>query len=203
MAFHLCGLWVPGGDAVGGLLMRRYPLEPFFALTGWTLSDVQDIVACNGSEWRKRKAEGLTEQAADRVACAAGFAPLNIWPDFGMDPCEECGEPYPPSHPRRRFCSVRCADRNGKRRRYRTDPATRARKLARKAAYNDDCRDYKNAAERRRYWSDPERERARKRRKPQVRRGTLAETSGPGLAGNENRDLADTPGLEVADRAGR
>ena len=173
--------------------MRRYPLEPFFALTRWTLSDVQDVAGCNADEWRKRKTEGVTEQIADRIACAAGLVPQVVWPDFGLLPCDECGTPFARTHPRRRFCSRTCVSRRWQRSKYRSDAEFReAEKAARRQRYAE-CAEYEKARQRR-YRS----------KKPQVRRAKVGtETSGPGLAGNENRDLADTPGLEVADRAGR
>lgn len=125
--------------------MRRYPLEPFLSLTGWTLSQVQDVVACNGSEWRKRKAEGVTELTADRIACAAGLHPHAIWPEM-LDhaladvskACEECGAMFvpPPKVPYKRFCERTCQARNAARRRYHADPDNRAKMQARARQYH-------------------------------------------------------------------
>ena len=153
--------------------VRRYPLEPFLALTRWTFSDVQAVVPCNGGEWRKRKAFGVTELTADRIACAAGLAPLNVWPDFGHRPCEECGEPFPPTSPLRRFCGRNCQARNAGRRRYERDPVYRERARASARRYHDETAEYRRAQRRRRYWENAEKERAEARARYRRQRAEL------------------------------
>ena len=144
-------------------MSRRYPLEPFFALTRWSLSDVQDLAGCNASEWRIRKAEGVTEFVADRIACAAGFHPHEVWPemldhainDLPDRDCDECGQSFIPARPSiQRFCSRRCYRRFHARastRRIRATPEGAAKNRERRRRYYAENADYERARERRRY----------------------------------------------------
>ena len=145
--------------------MRRYPLEPFLSLTGWTLSQVQDVVACNGSEWRKRKAEGVTELTADRIACAAGFHPHTIWPemldhaiaDLPDRRCDECDERFVPAPKARRdvrFCSKLCNKRYHYRKRYAEEIGARERERSQR--FYAENAEYVRAQKRRRYWQQRE-----------------------------------------------
>jgi hypothetical protein len=143
--------------------VRRYPLEPFVTVTRWTLSQIQDVAPCNGSEWRQRKALGLTELAADRVACAAGFHPHEIWPemldhaiaDLPDRSCDECSVVFVPNRPSiQRFCSRRCYRRYHARateRRRRATPEGAARNRDRRRRYYAENAEYERARERQRY----------------------------------------------------
>lgn len=140
-------------------MSHRYPLDPLVALTGWTLTDVRRLAPCNGTEWRTRQEAGVTSYIADRIACAAGYHPHEVWPEMARHEfeelsreCEECGELFLPSHKARkdvRFCSKRCGRRFSYRKRYYE--ATGERERARKRREYAECADYYRAAARRRY----------------------------------------------------
>lgn len=121
---------------------RRWPLAPFFEVTGWTMADIREVAPCGGDEWKRRHTEGVTERIADRIATAAGHHPWTIWPDMDQAAaetvsvvCQGCYVAFVPEHPLRTYCTPECRQRARWRRRAAT---VRAR--------------------------DPERERARKRR---------------------------------------
>lgn len=142
---------------------RRYPLEPFLALTGWSYVRIQQVAACNGTEWRIRKEHGVTEQIADRIACAAGWHPHEIWPemldhaiaDLPDRVCDECHELFIPARPAiQRFCSRRCYRRWHSRatnRRRRATPEGAAANRERRRRYYAANAEYERARERRRY----------------------------------------------------
>lgn len=110
-------------------MSRRYPLDPLFQLTGWTMNTVTRLAACNGSEYRIRRAFGVTEQTADRLAIAAGLHPWAVWPDMAVvatqevlrrcaaDGCDQMFLPHSRA-PHALYCSPRCRQRE-KARRYR------------------------------------------------------------------------------------
>lgn len=142
---------------------RRYPLEPFLTLTGWTRSQVQDVAACNASEWRLRTEQGVTEFVADRIACSAGWHPHEVWPemldhaiaDLPDKDCDECGETFIPNRPAiQRFCSKRCYRRHHGRKsmqRRRMDPTEAEKNRQRRRRYYAENAEYERARERRRY----------------------------------------------------
>lgn len=131
--------------------MRRYPLGPFFELTGWTMRQVSVASGCshpNGIEYRRRIEHGVTALVADRIATAAGFHPAEIWPSWWDDalddemvkkgrPCEQCGEPFVASRSWSLYCSPRCKGAAKARRRYHARPDIKAKTLARSKAYKD------------------------------------------------------------------
>lgn len=137
---------------------RRYSLEPFLTLTSWTYSQIQDVAACNGTEWRLRQTDGVTEYVADRIATAAGYHPHEVWPemldhaiaDLGTQ-CAECGDPFAPTRAGHRFCSRNCQQRHNDRRRYQTDPTERERVRARRRRRYAANAEYERARERARY----------------------------------------------------
>lgn len=143
---------------------RRYSLEPFFALTRWTMRDIQDIAACNGSEWKIRKERGVTEPIADRIACAAGWHPHEVWPEMLDDAiadlpdrtCPECEQQFIPNRPSvQRFCSKLCYRRHHARetnRRRRANPVEQAKNRERRRRYYAENAEYERARERRRYY---------------------------------------------------
>lgn len=157
--------------------MKRYPLEPFFAATGWTMkraNEASGSSAPNGVEYQLRKTEGVTALVADRIATAAGLHPAEVWPEWWEDgteaalerhgrDCEECGSRYLPRNIRSRYCSPRCRATASQRRYRATNPHAMEAARAARRRYYQECGEYERAAERRRYWSDPEGHRARKR----------------------------------------
>lgn len=142
---------------------RRYSLEPFVALTRWTFSQIQDVAPCNGSEWRLRREQGVTERIADRIACAAGYHPHEVWPemldhaiaDLPDRRCDECDGEFIPARPSiQRFCSRRCYRRHHARntvRRKRATPEGAEANRERRRRYYAENGEYERARERRRY----------------------------------------------------
>lgn len=144
-------------------MTRRYDLAPFLALTGWTMSRVQEIAPCGGREWRRRKAEGVTEYIADRIATAAGLHPHNVWPEMHADAiaidgkvCDECGERFVPARSIQRFCTRPCYRRHHSRKangKYRRTEVGAAKNRERRRRYYRENREYERERERRRYWA--------------------------------------------------
>lgn len=137
----------------------RYPLAPFFALTGWTMTQVRQVAPCGGDEYQRRLREGVSERIADRLATAAGLHPFEVWPEMAdmqardvSRPCDECGVLFIPTRNGHRFCSRNCRDRRHERTKYRSDPEFRARKRAARRGYYAQVAEYEKARERRRYW---------------------------------------------------
>lgn len=168
---------------------RRYPLEPLFVLMRMSPNKALESLGVGGTMQRRYRAEGVTERVADRLAVKAGYLPHEVWPELTDDniadahiPCAECDTPFLPTNARHRYCSRNCASRHNKRKRYHEDPAVRARILDRKRTYNAQCADYQAAAERRRYWADPERQRARKRNERAQDHSTSTSPSHQGAA---------------------
>ncbi len=151
---------------------RRYPLAPFLQLTGWSLNRTQEVAPCNGTEWRLRNEHGVTELIGDRLACAAGFHPHEIWPemldhaiaDLPDRACaaSDCTERFLSDDPRQKFCTPRCKARAWARAHRETQDGTDKNNAARRRYYADH-KAYERGRQRRSYWADPERERARKR----------------------------------------
>lgn len=126
---------------------RRYPLAPFFELTGWSMTRVTEIAAANAEELRRRRSEGVTERIADRLAVAAGFHAFVIWPEMAdhviADTQRECADEmcrawFVPTNAKHRYCTDRCRSRASSRRRYRMSPDHAAKQRARAAAYRRD-----------------------------------------------------------------
>lgn len=122
----------------------RYPLAPFFAASGWTMTQVREVSPCNGDEYRVRLTRGVTERLADRLAVAADLHPGEVWPDFLSDEqvefraclADDCDELFEVTQEHRRYCSSTCSSRHRRRVRYRTDPVYREqRKLDDRAHY--------------------------------------------------------------------
>lgn len=148
---------------------RRYPLEPFLRLTGWSMQRIRSIAPCGGEEYRTRLERGVTELIADRLACAAGHDPYVVWPEM-LDhqivdvsaACQECEKQFVPTRKGHRFCSDRCRERLRMRAKYQ-DPNFAAAKRAARARYYAEAGSYERARERRKYHTDPERARQRAR----------------------------------------
>jgi lambda repressor-like predicted transcriptional regulator len=148
---------------VSGVAPMRYPLEPLFKLTGWTMRQVSIASGTskpNSIEYRTRLERGVTALVADRLAIAAGLHPAEIWPSWWDDtppeapgkPCEECGGEFTPRSKVHVCCSDECGDRRKgrewRRNRYATDPDYRAAELARVRAYKAVYRERLAAARR-------------------------------------------------------
>lgn len=99
---------------------RRYSLEPFQHLTGWSMQRITDVAACNAEERRRRIAEGVTERTADRLAVAAGLHPYVVWPEMVDHAIEDAARSDEERRERQR-----AADRAHKAR-LRQEPAYRA-----------------------------------------------------------------------------
>lgn len=136
-------------------MTRRYPLEPLMAVTGWSMAKVREQAPCNGSEYRLRISQGVTERTADRLAVAAGLHPFDVWPEIellGTRPCAAagCQVHFAPKDRQSRYCSPRCRQRE-KMRRYRARPhgAEVNRRLRRE--HYAACIHYERASNRARY----------------------------------------------------
>lgn len=158
----------------------RYPfatIAPLLAhMTAREVGDALGLHSTTIRAWRLRDSD-ITEDHADALATMLHMHPSEIWSDWQADttkPCEHCGEPYVPGKPWQRFCAAECrtAAYNDTRRprqakalreKYQTDPDARAAMRARSAAYQARYREQLNAAERRRYQANAERERERRR----------------------------------------
>lgn len=138
---------------------RRYPLEPFLQLTGWSLNRIETIAPCGGDEHRLRNERGVTERIADRIACAAGWHPHEIWPemldhaiaDLPDRACaaSDCTERFVPTNGKQRYCSRNCQSRVWQRRRYATDEAFRRSEIERRRRTYRQHHDYELARQRR------------------------------------------------------
>lgn len=124
---------------------RRYPLAPLIeavAGTGETDHSVLARLGVSGSTAKKYRAEGVLERTADRLAVRAGLHPFEVWPELvddalaeldapPTDPtpappvaavaCPLCATSFTP-RPTKVYCSPRCRETAGDRRRYAQDP---------------------------------------------------------------------------------
>lgn len=130
------------------------------ALTGWTMDQVRAVAPCNGNEYRLRRAHGVTEAIADRLAVAAGYHPFEVWPEMLEDAaaerrCDRCGGGFVPVRRAQRWCSPRCRVFNAQaahlRRRRRNDPAWAEQQRQRSRRYYRETADYQRAQARARY----------------------------------------------------
>lgn len=136
---------------------RRYDLTPFFDATGWTMTQVREIAPSNAGEHRLRRAEGVTERIADRLAVAAGLHPFLVWPDMAEHviddqrrecAADDCNTPFVPTAGQR-YCTPTCRQRV-KMRRYRATPDGAANNRRHRRNWYWECRDYDIAASARR-----------------------------------------------------
>jgi uncharacterized Zn finger protein (UPF0148 family) len=142
---------------------RRYPLSSLVEASGLTEAAFGRSVGLSGSTLKKARTSGLTESAADRYATRAGLHPFEVWEDWGLEPCPECGTPFAPLRKGHTYCTTRCTKRVWARDRYRNDPDHRARKLAQVKAHDDEVRRAKNLKAARRRAEHRERLRAEHR----------------------------------------
>lgn len=106
---------------------------------------------------RRWRLNGLTEQAAERVAHALGLLDIEVWPELLEEAIEEatvkceaddCPEKFVPpatawGQKRKRFCSRTCQIRSNHRRRYQENAEARERKKAKVRAYKAEVRTLK------------------------------------------------------------
>lgn len=144
-------------------MLRRYPLEPFFAVTGWPMSRVTKTCSCNGPEYRRRQEEGVTELIADRLAHAAGRHPFEIWPEMRTDAIASADR-----RDEQRLIVRREQWAASSRRRWATDPAYRAYRAEYMRAYRAEAREVIAAQKRR--WREANRERVRQQNREANRR---------------------------------
>lgn len=143
----------------GGLkIVHRYPLEPLANTMGLSLHQTCKQLGLSGSTEKEYRARGVTERVADRLAVKAGFSPYDIWPEMidhiisaAEQPCawHGCQTPFLPSTPQQKYCTGNCRRAASQHRRYRDDPDYRARRVAARAAYYAENRDYELARQRR------------------------------------------------------
>lgn len=148
--------------------MRRYPLQPLLELTGWTMNRVTQIAPCNGGEYRLRLADGVTERTAERIAVAAGYHALEVWPEmieeaYSACAAADCERRFIPTRKGHSYCSDRCRERVRMRLKYQTDEAHRAMKRAARTDFYNEVGHYERARERRKYHANAEAARARSR----------------------------------------
>lgn len=140
-------------------MIRRYSLEPFLGLTGWTMNQVTKVAPCNGSEYQLRRTEGVTERTADRLAVTVGLHPWTVWPEMADDVARDlertcaadgCDATFTPPEraPHALYCSPRCRQRE-KARRYRSRPHGAAANRRHRRAYYEANRGYELAQKRR------------------------------------------------------
>lgn len=149
-------------------MSRYYPLCALVAASGLSEAALGRSVGLSGTTLKNARERGLREDAADRYACRAGLVPWLVWPDWLEDVEQECDarsctRRFVPVRSNHRYCSHRCAVREGARRRYQEDVEFRAKKQAAIRAYREESKRAQLAKKKARYWSDPERMRAERR----------------------------------------
>jgi lambda repressor-like predicted transcriptional regulator len=157
---------------VSGVAPMRYPLEPFFKLTGWTMRQVSIASGTshpNATEYRARVERGVTALVADRLAIKAGLHPAEIWPTWWDDtppspgkPCEECGTEFQPTRAGHRYCRKTCSQVAAQRRRRQT-PEGRELTRANRRRFYAQTAEYERRRRRAYYAVNAEREKARQR----------------------------------------
>lgn len=143
-------------------VVTTYPFAALLEKAGLeTTSKAVRGLSISGASFNRYTEHGLTPEQADRLACRAGFHPAEVWPEWAADPfvglhgkrstyvkgcrCDECREVN-----RIEYAAWYAANRE--------------RKQAQIAAYREATKEHQKKANRRRYWSNPEAERERKRR---------------------------------------
>lgn len=140
--------------------MKRYPLDPLLNAMGMSHNQACYSLGLSGSTQQEYRRRGVTERVADRLAVKAGLIAYEVWPEMVDDAiasvqkrCErpDCARPFVPLHHRARFCTKRCKDVEGnRRRRQRPEVAQQARESA--ARYYAEHTDYVRRNRRRRYY---------------------------------------------------
>lgn len=128
----------------------RYSLEPILRLTGWSFAHVQTLAPCNGEEYRLRRAEGVTERIADRLATVAGLHVYVVWPEMAgavmgdlMIPCAGCPVRFVPVNGNQKYHDGACKKATWARVKYQSDPEFAAMRRERSASQHKDTREYR------------------------------------------------------------
>lgn len=116
--------------------MKRYPLAPLLDAMGMSANQACLALGLSGSTQQQYRRDGVTERVADRLAGKAGFSVYEIWPEMADDVIDAVA------------AADRARENAGERRRYRTDPAKRARRLETRRAYYAQHGEYERAAQR-------------------------------------------------------
>lgn len=143
-------------------MTRRYPFQPLLNAADLPRREVRRQLGISGTNWQDYLNRGVTTRVADRLACAIGHHPAEIWPewidhaieDITVDhkDCAECGQPFEASSPRRRFCKPQCR-KNHHSRAWKSTPEGRRRNQEARRQYYAENRRYELARQRR-YDSD-------------------------------------------------
>lgn len=132
--------------------MTRYPqldLASFIAACSGRAA-ARKVSKFNTLSWRLAESEGLSVEQADRIAGRLRRHPSELWPCWtALNVAEVAAE--------------RRAKNRERMRRYRAREDVRARVRERNRRYYEECAETLRAAQRRRYWQNPEAERERKR----------------------------------------
>lgn len=128
----------------------KYPFAPLAKAMCMTEAQACRELGISGSTQQEYRSVGMSEKVADRMAVKAGLHAFDIWPEMVEHAIADELE------------ARRRASRERKRRQRRNE-AVRQRESERQKRYYAECREALKAAERRRYWADPERHRERKR----------------------------------------
>lgn len=141
-------------------MAQRYPLAPFFEVTGWNMTKLQNSFRSNGPEYRIRKDRGVTEAMAERLALEVGRHPFEIWPEMVEDrletrDCDRCGTAFVPVRRKQRWCSPKCrlynAQKEHQRRKWAADPEWAEAQRERARRYRAETAEYQRAQARLRY----------------------------------------------------
>lgn len=128
-----------------------YPFVRLAEAMGATEAAASRALGLSGSTMQHYRTHGVSEKVADRLAVKAGLHPFEVWPEMVEI---ELGK----------IMSDRAKKVNAaERRRYRTNPQKRARRLEMSARWRTEYRDYKRAQDAYYYKQHAERERARRR----------------------------------------
>jgi endogenous inhibitor of DNA gyrase (YacG/DUF329 family) len=143
----------------------RYKLAPFLRLVGNpTHADVAAVMGVTKETVHAWAARGMGAYLADRLAVAYGRHPVSIWPSWFDDslalplprrlvrPCARCGTAFERTHPRRRFCSVRCKNLESSKQWKLRNPEIVSEY---RHAYYAECGDYERARQRGDFRKEP------------------------------------------------
>lgn len=148
-------------------MSRYYPLDALVAASGLSEAALARSVGLSGTTLKNARERGLREDAADRYAVRAGFAALEVWPDFGQAECPECSRLFVQTRKGHRYCSTRCYQneyqRQWRARREAVDPDFLRKRREGTAQWRERSRRGKRLKDRAYYAANAERIRARAR----------------------------------------
>lgn len=134
---------------------KRYPIEPLLAMLRVSANRATQELRMGGGAYLRYRRDGMTREAAERLADRAGFHVYEVWPDMAIDdagPLEQkCAAPDCPvmfvaptlrlGQKRRHYCSRTCQQRTNARVRYQSDEATRQRRCADSRRYKQEIKE--------------------------------------------------------------